>query len=143
TPWAAIEFLREAIKRHARRLQLQQWILLALRILVIVLIVLAAAKPYLSGWSPPGTGPTVHRLLVFDASMSMQYLAEGESRFERAKQLAVEMIDDAPTGVVHSVALMAAPPRSVVALPVADQQRLEREVQRLEPTSGSVDLGET
>ena len=35
--------MQAAIKRHARRLQLQQWILLAIRTAIILLVVLAAA----------------------------------------------------------------------------------------------------
>ena len=68
--WAAMEFLREAIKRNARRLKLQQWLLLAVRTLVLLLLALAAAKPYLSGWNLLTGRPRVHRVLVLDASMS-------------------------------------------------------------------------
>src|SRR6476469_3742852 len=45
-PWAAMQFLLAAMRKNARRLQLQQWLLLAVRTLLIVLVVLAVAEPY-------------------------------------------------------------------------------------------------
>jgi hypothetical protein len=37
--WAAVQFLIAAMRKNARRLQLQQWLLLAVRTLLIVLVV--------------------------------------------------------------------------------------------------------
>ena len=34
--WAAVEFLRAAVRKNARRLRLQNWLLIALRTLLIV-----------------------------------------------------------------------------------------------------------
>ena len=47
--WAAMQFLLAAMRKNARRLQLQQWLLLAVRTLLIVLVVLAVAEPYGAG----------------------------------------------------------------------------------------------
>jgi hypothetical protein len=46
-PWAAIDFLRQAIQRSRRVLQLRDLILLALRIACLALVGLALARPYL------------------------------------------------------------------------------------------------
>ena len=40
-PWAAMEFVLAAMRRNARRIQLEQWLLLALRTLIVVLFALA------------------------------------------------------------------------------------------------------
>jgi hypothetical protein len=143
TPWAAIEFLRQAIKRNARRLRLQQWILLALRTLIIVLLVLAAAKPFLSGQGLLGGGPTVHRLLVFDTTMSMQYESGGQTHFDRARQRALELIEEAAPSGLFSVATMGTPPRPIVARPTGDRHRLKQEIGQLQPSSGTVQLADT
>src|SRR3954468_24712665 len=45
-PWAAMQFLLAAMQKNARRMQLQQWLLLVIRTLIIVLVVLAVAEPY-------------------------------------------------------------------------------------------------
>ncbi|MDP1796722.1 MAG: BatA domain-containing protein [Planctomycetaceae bacterium] len=48
-PWAAMDFLREAIERHRRVLQIRDLILLALRVLAVVGVGLALARPYFLG----------------------------------------------------------------------------------------------
>lgn len=142
-PWAAMEFLREAIKRNARRLKLQQWLLLSIRTLLIVLLVLAAAKPYLSGWNVLTGGPRVHRIIVLDTSLSMQYEVEGESLFRRSQQLAQEMIEAARPGEVFSLITMADPPQVVVGKPIVDAGGVTREMENLQPTSRGASLVDT
>ena len=44
-PWAAIRFLQAAILKHARRLQFQQWLLLAIRTAILLLIVFIPSLP--------------------------------------------------------------------------------------------------
>src|SRR6476620_7847254 len=65
TPWAAITFLLAAMRRSSRRIQLQQWLLLAVRTLTIVLVVLAVAEPYGTGSLAGGrAGGPSHKVLV-------------------------------------------------------------------------------
>src|ERR1051326_9308722 len=45
-PWAAMQFLLAAMQKNARRMQLEQWLLVAIRTLIIVFVVLAVAEPY-------------------------------------------------------------------------------------------------
>src|SRR5215213_11112263 len=44
-PWAAMEFLLRAMRKNRRRLRFEQWILLATRCLVLVLVATALARP--------------------------------------------------------------------------------------------------
>ena len=44
TPWAAMRFLIAAVKKNARRIRIEQWLLLAVRTLVIVLVVSGCLK---------------------------------------------------------------------------------------------------
>ncbi|QDU55001.1 hypothetical protein Pan181_11860 [Aeoliella mucimassa] len=142
TPWAAMEFLRQAIQRNSRRLKLQQWLLLAIRTLLLVLLALAATKPYLSNWNLLTGGPQMHRVLVIDATMSMQY-AEGEqSSFARAKQLATEMLDSGRPGDVYSLCVLAETSADIVAGPSADPRRIAAQVGSLEATYASGRLGD-
>src|SRR6188474_888511 len=46
--WAAMEYLLAAMKKNRRRIQLEQWVLLAVRTLLLVLLALALADPVLS-----------------------------------------------------------------------------------------------
>src|SRR5215212_2438041 len=69
-PWAAMGFLKEAIEQTSRRLKFQEWILLALRCLVILLLALALARPGKDS-AGGGRGDAVDAVLVFDTSYSM------------------------------------------------------------------------
>src|SRR5436190_18528193 len=76
-PWAAMTFLLAAMHKHARRIRLQQWILLALRTVLLVLFVLAIAEPRRSADSSSGAASKAgwtHWLLVIDDSYSMSWL---------------------------------------------------------------------
>ena len=46
-PWAAMDFVLAAYRRSRRRLQIEQWALLALRTLAILLIGMSVARPYI------------------------------------------------------------------------------------------------
>src|SRR5262245_3723498 len=84
-PWGAMQFLLAAMQKNARRIQLTQWMLLALRTLILLLFALALANPVLSLLSPSlGAGTRGHTLyvLVIDGSYSMDYRRQGVSRFE-------------------------------------------------------------
>ncbi|GAG23948.1 unnamed protein product, partial [marine sediment metagenome] len=89
TPWAAMKYLLAAIHRHTRRMRFEQWLLLAIRTLLIVLLVLAVAEPFLRDTTFASiSGGRTHRVLVIDASYSMAYKPGQKSRFDRAKELA-------------------------------------------------------
>ncbi|MGD0900432.1 MAG: BatA domain-containing protein [Thermoguttaceae bacterium] len=154
TPWAAMEYLLAALRRRARRIQIQQWLLLALRTLLVVLVVLAVAEPYTRR---PGLafvpGIPTHRVLVLDASYSMATksgdttLADSTSadasRFDQAKELAVRIVDDSPQGDAFTLVLLAAPPRMVVARPTVDAATLREEIENLEVLHTGADLPAT
>ncbi|TWT33564.1 hypothetical protein KOR34_33960 [Posidoniimonas corsicana] len=141
TRWAAVRFLQAAIKRHARRLQLQQWILLAIRTAIILLVVLAAAKPTLDSLGLVGPGVRTHRLLVLDASLSMGLETDDGRLITHAKRLAERLIDQSRPGDVYSVCTLAAPPRAVLAQPTSDSSRAKQSVQQVKLTEGTADLG--
>ena len=110
--WAPMKYLKLTIKTNRRRLRIEQLILLALRTAMIVVLVLAVARPVLSqggglsGWLS-GSGGRVSRLLVIDDSLSMGYQVNRESAFSQAKDVAAELIkatgpQDAMTALVTS-----------------------------------------
>jgi hypothetical protein len=83
-PWAATQFLLAALQTQARRLRIEQWLLLALRVAAIALAMLAAAGPYAT---PPRRSAVaaepVHRIFVLDRSFSMAYRPAAETLFDR------------------------------------------------------------
>src|SRR5438105_15541504 len=72
--WAAIEYLLAALKKNSRRMRLEQWILLAVRTFLILLLVIAAAEPFLeSAGLTFASGERTLKVLVIDGSYSMAY----------------------------------------------------------------------
>src|SRR5262249_48898344 len=122
--WAAMRFLLAAQRKNAKRLRLEQWLLLATRVLLVLFLVLAMASVLAwaeNGWAavlPDGGrggragGAPVHKILVLDGSFSMAARHGDQSCFERARAAARQMVNDAPRGDGFSVVLMAQPPRA-------------------------------
>ena len=67
-PWAAMRFLLAAVRKNRRRVRVEQWLLLAVRTLIILLVVAAMARPFLESMGVVIVGRRVHRVLVLDAS---------------------------------------------------------------------------
>ena len=86
-PFTAVSLLRKSPVDRSRRHRLRDLLLLAARVAALLLIAASFARPYVAG-APASTRTTV---VAVDRSFSM---AAGE-RFERARTLAREAIDDA------------------------------------------------
>lgn len=143
-PWAAMEYLLAAVKRHARRLEFEQLLLLLLRTLLVVLLVIAVAEPFLqrSGAAAAHGGRT-HRVLVIDGSYSMSYKPADKTRFEAAKELARRIVEQSPQGDAFTLVLMAAPPRVVIGTPALAPAEVTQEIDGLTPVDTSFDLAAT
>jgi hypothetical protein len=98
--WAAVTFLLAAYRRSARRIWVEQWLVLGCRILVVVLLGLALARPYFPAGSATRLGrERVHRILLLDDSASMRARAgDGGPRFAEAIRTAQALIDSLPPG---------------------------------------------
>jgi hypothetical protein len=95
-PWGPMKFLREAIEQTSQRIKFQEWILLALRCLVILLLALALARPGVTTAGTSGRGEAIDAVLVIDNSYSMGAQDGDRTRLERAKDAALQVIDSLP-----------------------------------------------
>src|SRR5262245_14050947 len=79
--WAAMEFLRASVRRSSRRLRIEQWLLLLLRALILILAALALARPvwHAARWGWFGTRAAAHVVVVLDDSYSMGWRGESEA----------------------------------------------------------------
>ncbi len=83
--WAAMRFVLAAHRKTRRRVELENWLLLLLRVAAVVLLALAVARPF-TGSESPLAGLTESRrdvAIVLDASASTGYRAEVDTAFER------------------------------------------------------------
>ncbi len=140
--WAAMRFLVAAMRKNQRRVKIEQWILLAIRTLVILMAVLAMAKPLVESLGAIVLQGRTHRVLVLDGSLSMAYMVSDKTRFEQAKALASQLVRDSRPGDVLSIVLMADPPKVVVgdASPSANQAEVLKEIEAITLPHGGTDL---
>jgi len=101
--WAAMDFLREALFRSRRVLQIRDLLLLALRTACILLFGAALAQPFLSATADAGASQPVHAILLIDNSLSMSYQRLGGTVLDEAKRQAQSMIENLPRGSRISV----------------------------------------
>jgi hypothetical protein len=71
--WAAMEFLRTTVRRSSRRLRIEQWLLLLVRALILILAALALARPvwHSPRWSWLGSRAASQVVLVLDDSYGL------------------------------------------------------------------------
>jgi len=140
-PWAAVTFLLAAMRRTSRRIQLQQWLLLAVRTLIILLVVLALAEPYGVGTLAGGFGGgPAHKVLVIDGSYSMAYRASETTLFQSAKQLASQLVRESGAADTFTIILMGEPSTTILRREVLDHSAVIAEIKSLRQAHAGADL---
>jgi hypothetical protein len=97
--FSAVRFLKRAPVEHSRRKRLRELLLLALRVVALLLLALAFARPYFSMGPHAASAPVT--VVAIDTSFSLS--APGQ--FDRARDLARRAIKAAPAD--HLVALVS------------------------------------
>jgi hypothetical protein len=105
----AVRLLKRAPVQQHRRRRLRELILLALRVIALVLLALAFARPYFAGAVAPESAPLT--VIAFDQSMSLS----APNQIERARDAARRAVDAAPAA--HALALVTFADAAVVAVP--------------------------
>ena len=138
--WAAMRFLRAATKSQSRRLRFESLLLLLIRTLILMLVALALAEPFLksSGWLPEAES-NVHRIIVIDASLSMGYESEGRSVGDRALDAARSLVAESRPGDSFQVVTIGREARALVRQAAFDPAEVLAEIDRLK---GSEEFGD-
>jgi uncharacterized membrane protein len=86
--FSTLRFLKEMQKNKIRKIKLKQWLLLALRVMIILSLVTAFARPTLEGISIGGTTSAAKTTAIFilDDTFSMSVVDQDGSYFNQAKQ---------------------------------------------------------
>ena len=111
--------------------------LLILQLLLLLLAILALSRPYFSGH----VASTGLRVIVLDASASMQSTDENPSRFEKARAEALKLVD-ALKDQEQMLVLLAAGNTEVKQSATADKAALRRALQNCQVTDSSTRLTE-
>ncbi len=94
--FSSLQFLKELQKTKMRRVKIKQWLLLALRTLMIISVVLAFARPAMRGLFFPLGGSTHAKttlVVLLDDSPSMSVRTERGILFSQAKEAASRILD--------------------------------------------------
>ena len=90
-----LRYLNEAERRSARRLRLRHLLLLILRTALIVVLVLAAARPLVPARRTGAAHPPTALALILDNSLSSGAVSGGQVTLERLKSAARSVLDRA------------------------------------------------
>ena len=82
--WAAMDFLFDADKKNRRRVKLENFLLLLLRCLVMLLLGLLLARPFLPSGTI-GSSLQFQRVILLDDSLSQRVKVGNQSAFDLAK----------------------------------------------------------
>jgi hypothetical protein len=96
--FSTLTFLKELQKTKIKRIKFKQWLLLLLRILIIVFLVLAFARPAIKS-SPFGASTAkTSAVFIIDNTFSMSVVSNEGSYFNKAKLYAKSLIESFQIG---------------------------------------------
>lgn len=115
--WAAMDFLRQALQRNRRIMQLRDLLLLLLRTAAVLLFGLALAQPFFESKTSEefNRNQPLHAIMIVDNSLSMGYqegVQQDETVLARTKARAEEYINQLPRGSRFTVIPLCGSPGS-------------------------------
>lgn len=136
--WAAMDLLREAVRRTNRRLKLEQWTVLALRALAVLLAGLGLSVPFIGD---AGLLADVSRtwIVVVDDGATSGLRVGSEPELERLKDEAARLLAERGPRDRVGIVLASTPPRLLLA-PTGDLAQFERELEAVTPSETPSDL---
>jgi hypothetical protein len=127
-PWAAMRFLQVSLERNQRRMKVEDWILLLLRLAIVALLALALARPAAAWLDSQSLGSKIASSIIIDSSGSMSRKDKGteKTRFELAREFGSETVTGLPRGSAASVIFAANSSGSGITEPTHDLVRAEK-----------------
>lgn len=145
--FSTLQFLKELQKTKMRRVKIRQWLLLALRTLLVIATVLAFSRPALRGsLAGFGLGTTTHArttiVILLDDSPSMSVRNERGMQFTQAKDLAQQILGLVQEGDEAYVLPFSHLRHTAAFVPSHDAASLKKMLTHLSPSYESVPLRE-
>jgi hypothetical protein len=137
-PWAAMRFLALARRSSTKFARLRQFLILLFRVLAVLCLVLAVARPLLGGWLGfmfAGPPDTVFILLDRSASMETRSVDSGPVKRERAANLLADAARS--LGAVPHYIMLDSATRTTTAIPTHE---LLNDPLLIGPTDAAADI---
>lgn len=130
--WAAADFVLAALRTERRRILLRQYLLLFLRVMAILLVVCAAARPtFQTTVVARSLHETTGWIFVIDDSLSMHYTRDGVPLFEAALQKIRGLVQAAPDGDAFLLLRGASPVDWAIRQPVSNKSSFLAELDQI------------
>jgi len=139
--WGAMMFLEPGRRSGISAWRLRQWALLAVRSALIAVLAMALARPVVgAGWRwLSGQGGTL-AVIILDCSYSMAVDEAGQSRFDKARQVALDVLSSLRAGDQAGLVFLAE--EVEVRPPSGNIQAVAREVAERRVSMGMADVAE-
>lgn len=141
--WGAMQFLTDAVGEGKRFDRLEEWVLLALRALALLVLILALARPLISGLNPTQSASR-EVLLIIDDSLSTDRVVSGEKVFKTILVKVNKFLDECTPGDRVRVMLAAGGTRWLFLEPVqatpAGKREITESLQQLQSTRGAANF---
>jgi len=138
-PVSSLMFFEQGTQSSIRHRRLRYWLLFALRTSLVLLLVLAFAKPFFRHKSVLASDKLL--LVAIDDSFSMGAKDGATTRLEEAKRQALEVLSRKASGQKAQVISLGGQMR-VLTQPVADARVLRAAVEGITPGDGHGSFGE-
>lgn len=136
-PWAAMELLKQVVEEESKRVRFEQLLLLILRCLILLMLAIALAAPFLAG--DPGSATlknsnqTTLWIIGVDTSYSMGYRSKDDAtRLRKAKDLVSEVLQDAQPGDSFALIELSSPSRVIIRRPTYNRDKMIAQVRELQ-----------
>jgi hypothetical protein len=131
--FSTLAFLKELQKNKIRKVKIKQWLLLALRVLIILFLVTAFARPTLKGIAIGGTTSAAKTTAVFilDDTFSMSVVDGNGSFLNQAKQTITKLISHLQEGD-EAALILVSEPANFETKPTNNLNDLLKKVQEVE-----------
>src|SRR5262249_26321257 len=138
--FSTTQFFIKHDEQSSQRRKLRHWLLLALRLLIVTLLVLAFARPYLPQTGAAAVGRKKQAVIVLDRSASMHANGPDGSRWRQAR----EQVSKILSGLQRDdrVALIGCSSHTDVLSGFAPPSVVEKLLRDLQPAYGTSDLAQ-
>lgn len=133
--WGAMHLLEAVIRQNQRRIQMEQWILLAIRCAIPLLLALLMARPLWKGAAKLLGDTKTSTIILLDNSYSMEAARAGTSNWSLARDEAVRIVSELKQGSEVAIGLMG-DGTGLLDTPTYDTGRVLKALQKLDASSG-------